>query len=245
MDNDPIDIDIDIDEIDREGQTESGYDNPMLRENAKKAMVRITCAGTKGSGFFFLFPYRGRLIKTIITNEHVITIGAINSCQNVKFEPYVGGKLSLKLEKTKRTIGYFSHEVKHDCTLIEIFDSDPIPKEVVFLEIHPNYMDDKFYLYKSIWLFQYPGKFEGELKAATGCVCKYDAVKNIIAHNASSDHGSSGGVILFGSECNAIGLHRGGSRKNEGTNFGSLLGPIIKEVEIDDKSFWNITNISK
>ena len=47
----------------------------------------------------------------------------------------------------ERYIKAFDHnEILHDCTVIELFDSDPIPKEVFFLNVDEHYNDDNFWI---------------------------------------------------------------------------------------------------
>ena len=150
---------------------------------------------------------------------------------NIKFQKsvfnssYNTSKKDIKITQDREV--FTNKELDYTC--IQLFESDGI-KDYFSIEPKLFKYDDKNFLEKNdIFILQFPNG--NDLSFSYGKILKIKENDNIIIHNASTDHGSSGSPIIRRSIDNyIIGLYYGGVENefNLGTIFDTILNNIKK-----------------
>ena len=196
-----------------------------ILKQMKKCVCKIYINGNIGTGFFTKIPYNNKLLKVLITNNHIIHQDIINKGSTIN--------LTLKNDKIKKQIQlnnnrkYYTNEFL-DTTIIQIIEDDDInyylelDDEIInntkfnFNEIFNNCKN--IYTNSSIYILNY---IKGE-----NIVVSYGILIDIneegIIHKCDTDFGSSGAPILSLKNNKLIGIHYGASKKHD-YNKGSLL----------------------
>jgi hypothetical protein len=191
-----------------------------VRKSICKIYYEKNNLSNKGTGFFILLNNN---FKCLITNYHVISKESTNIIINI--EIYNNKKIEIKLNNR-----YYKFYENNDVTIIEIKESDDIIKDIDFLYYDLNYkIGYEQYLNYDIFTLQYP---KGTECYANGKIIKIIKNNNEFWHNIKTDNGSSGCPIIMFSTLKVIGIHRGGD-KNLKINYGSFIGEILNEIEIE------------
>ena len=187
----------------------------------------------KGTGFFILLNNN---FKCLLTNYHVISKDLIDIIINI--EIYNNKKIQIILNNNR----YYKFYNNIDLTIIEIKESDNIIKDIQFLYYDLNYKTGyEQYLNYDIFTLQYP---KGTECYANSKIIKIIKNNNEFWHNIKTDNGSSGCPIIMFSTLKVIGIHRGGD-KNLKINYGSFIGEILNEIEIELLNKKNKDNLNK
>ena len=207
--------------------------DPVSKERAKKiiyqmenCVCKIYSNGSTGTGFFTKIPYKNKIIKALITNNHVL---GENEIKNNKIISYIindDKKKRIDIDgKRKR----YTNE-KLDITIVEIdedkddihdyidIDNDIINDMTLSKEkIINNYKN--LYKNKSIYILNY--KNGDKILVSYGLISEINE-ENGIHHKCITDTGSSGSPILSLENNKLIGIHYGSSSKYE-FNKGTLI----------------------
>jgi surface protein len=185
----------------------------------------------KGTGFFCEIEDENFPIKyCLFTNNHVLDGETININKRINFEYFTGKDYEDKEIKITKDRKIFTNK-DLDYTCIEIFKSDGINK---YFKIEPllyKSKDNDFLKDKDIFVLQYPnGK---DMSFSFGKIKKIEKKK--IAHNASTNKGSSGSPIIRRSQDNyVVGMHFGGKKQyNLAIKINSILEDISKDISKD------------
>ena len=213
------------------------------------SVVRLEYESKKATGFLIKFLIKGQQLFTLFTCCHVITQDFVNSKETIVF--YYGEKENeikkyIKLDINERFIKCFEKPI--DITIIEIIESDNIPKEK-YLIPDLNYKNEGFfnnYLNKKVYLTGYPHakgiytEYKNEVFGSSGQITLiYNNYE--FEHDLDTREGSSGSPIcLINNRC-VIGIHKAGDSK-EHINMGTFIGIILDELE---KEYQKIKNSIK
>ena len=178
------------------------------------------------TGFFMKMDLKGEKNNFLVTCQHSISQGEIDSKQ--KIDIYFGKagneqKTEIVLDDKKRLI---KTDENLDITLIQILKEDKI-KEKRYLYPDLNYKNNGFQIYYNSQVFAagYPNVvvFKKERHISSGNITKI--TENQFYHNCDTREGSSGSPIINISKL-VIGIHFG-SDKNGKSNYGTFIGSII------------------
>ena len=164
-------------------------------------VCRIYINNSEGTGFFTEIPYKSKLLKVLITNNHVINQDYI--LNNKKFSIYINNDKNIKRIELNNNRLMYTNE-KLDITIIEIKDNDKINNEYLELDDEMinyfksnkgeeyNYLSD-VYSNKSIYLINYPE--DKDVVISYGQPPNFSESK--IFHKCTTKEGSSGSPILY------------------------------------------------
>lgn len=230
-----------MDDISEEVETNNIQVPLSALKDLSNSIVRFDFDGQKGTGFFIKFKIKGQQLFTLFTCFHVIGQDFVNSKKTIIF--YYGEKKNeikkyIKLDINERFIKCF--EKPKDVTIIEIIESDNIPKEI-YLDPDLNYKNNGFndYLNKKLYLAGFPRAediymdYQNEVFVSSGKIT--DMIDNYaFEHDLDTRKGSSGSPIcLINNKC-VIGIHTSGNSKkpfNKGTFIGIILDELEKEYQ--------------
>ena len=173
-----------------------------------------------GSGFFCKIPLKGKIIKFLFTNNHVLDKDSIKEGEIIK----CSYKNKLKKFEIKKRRCFTNADLDYTC--IEILNEDQIED---FFEIeNKNLYNPKEYNYEVIALPKYPDG-GGSLKIYSGYLTEIDGYQ--IYHNVSTDLGSSGSpIILVLRDFKILGIHCSGLKQRK-QNRGILMTKILSDIE--------------
>jgi len=209
---------------------------PVSFENTEKILFQMkNCIckiyknkGETGTGFFCEIPYQSKLLKVLITNNHVLNEDDLKNDNIIKYTLKGDKQIrKIKIDNKIRKI-YTSKEL--DISFIEIKENEDNINE--YLEIDEELINqneeyiETTYKNKSIYLLHYPsGK---DIVVSYG---NLDKIKNEqINHFCNTSKGSSGSPILSLDTLKVIGIHCGSNRDdNENCNKGIFIKYPIKE----------------
>ena len=166
----------------------------------------------------------------LITNYHILGQDQVNA--KIKITIYYGNKNENEkcIELDKRFIKCYNKPI--DITIVEIVESDHIPKDK-YLIPDMNYKNGyDFYLKKmtKLYLAGYPRVInsEGEKHISSGYITEINSFNFV--HTLDTRKGSSGSPICIIDNRNLIGIHCGGD-SNKNINYGTFIGIIIDNLE--------------
>lgn len=202
------------------------------------SIIKIETDHSQGTGFFMKFNYKGKIMKSIVSNEHVIkrcfrTNPEID-CFNIKFKQR---EIEREIYFTKdREVFFFYPNFAEDVTIVEIKDFDKIPDDIKYLEADKDFFSKGFESYEgqNVFVLWFPKL--GDLNFSSGQIIgKHGDLNYSFIHNSSTLEGQSGSPILFLTTFKVIGVHKGGrsdeKRENEEPkNIGSYIGYIINKI---------------
>ena len=179
----------------------------------------------RSSGFLLNIPSKKRIIKTFITNNHVIDQNYLDN-ENYLLLSIVDDinediRKEIKLNLKKPRIKYTNEKI--DFTVIEILPEDTISN---FLDIDDD-LSNAYKEKKQIFITQYPEG--GELKYSHGKIV--GKKENRFYYDAGTLGGSSGSPILSLDNLRVIGLHMGKWDKNDKINIGIPINTVIEEIK--------------
>ena len=213
----------------------------IVRKSICKIIIYINeNKGIRGTGFFILINN----IKYLMTNYHNINKDTINN--NIILELYNNKKINMKFKN--RNIKYYEYL---DITMIEINELDELNKYIEYLNYDRNYENgyEQYIKPKPVDLIiaEYP---ENEVAFASGRIIDiiYDDIYNYyeFKHNLDTKPGSSGSPIILLNSLKVIGIHKSGdSDKNKSINYGTFIGEIFKNNNINDNYIISEIYISK
>jgi len=224
---------------------------PASFENTEKILSQMkNCIckihknnGEKGTGFFCKIPYQSKLLKVLITNNHVLNENDLKNNNIIKYTLKDDKQIrKIKIDNNKRKI-YTSKKL--DITFIEIKQNEDNINE--FLEIDESIINqtkefiEATYKNKSIYLSHYP---QGENIAVSYGIL--DKINNEeINHFCNTSKGSSGSPIFSLDNFKVIGIHCGSSKdENENCNKGIFIKYPIKEFNKQNRQNKTIFNLS-
>ena len=115
-----------------------------ILEQMKKCVCKIIKDNIKGTGFFAKIPYKDKLIKVLITNNHILNKNDIKNNKLISVSINNEEKYKDIKRDDKRLI--LIDEIK-DVTIIEIKDKDEIEnesnenkKDINYLELDERYI---------------------------------------------------------------------------------------------------------
>ena len=211
-------------------QRNSNYYNIKALEKLynKVCKILVDSYDSYGSGFFIKLIKDNRDLYCLMTNEHVITREMVREKVIVKIsidKPDIN--FMIKLDENERFIRSFDYMLM-DIIIIEILPSDNV-KESFFVKPNLNYREDPSKIInKKILIAHFPKGLT--LQITDGPVRKVNLLKNEFKHLASTDNGSSGGLIIEYDDDNvlALGIHKQGS---DNGNIGHFIHPICNCLE--------------
>ena len=189
-----------------------------------------------GTGFFLKIRLKEKIIKFLITCNHIINES--NVIEAIVTKLYYGKvnkekKLEIKLDRNERYIKCFDKPL--DVTLIEIIEKDNI-KEDKFLMPDFSYKNGyNIYINENFYLAGYPqnNSNENERSISSGKIIKI-LDNSEFEHTLDTDHGNSGSPICLGSNLLVVGIHKQGHTTRP-INYGTFLGYILDILEKEEK----------
>ena len=193
--------------------------NKIIYNQMEKSVCKIFGDNEKvGTGFLSKIPFPDELnlLPVLITTNNILNEKDLLNNIKISFDDDKNVKIIKFLPERKI---YSSFE--YDTTIIEIFpEKDDIKS---FLDIELSL--EKEYLKEQVYTLQYPkGKY---CSVSHGSILSIDEFN--IAHNCSTETGSSGGPIILLNNFKVIGIHKGSKKYNLEINFGTLLKFPINE----------------
>jgi len=172
-----------------------------------------------GTGFLIKLFKGGKVLLSLLTNEHVIQKEMVDKNENITiYYNLEKNNININLNKSERFIECYKYL---DITIIEIIPQDKI-EENKFLE--PNLETNEF-INKEIYIPQFAG---GELCNSEGII------KNInngfeIVHTVGTEYGSSGSPIFLKNSKKVVGIHKAGNFHLT-ENYGTLISYLIQSL---------------
>ena len=220
----------------------------------KKCVCKIYTGNSTGTGFFCKIYIKDKLIKTFITNNHVLDISYLNSNKIIQISLDDENKMGI-ITINEKLFNFTDKSL--DITILEIDENNEINKYVEYLEIDNRIYNDKEYYNdlfekKPIYTMNYAkGK---NILVSYGIFKSMDIDSNFIRHTCSTEKGSSGAPIILLDSLKVIGIHSTDSRLNFNTGrfIKNTISLFIKNFEknqvnkkIIDKINTNKINIPK
>ena len=180
----------------------------------KKSVCKIYNGRIKGTGFFCKIHYKNKIIKALITNNHVLDEAYLNKKKEIIISLNDENQMENIILNEKLT-KYTDKDL--DITFIEIDEKSKVNKNVEFLELDNRINNDKkfynnLFVKKPIYALHYQ---EGKkMLASYGIFKSIDIYSNFINHTCSTDEGSSGAPILLLDSAKVIGIHKGDTKNN-------------------------------
>ena len=212
----------------------NNYNIKIIEELYKVCKISIDKKDILGSGFFIKLKKNNKDLYCLMTNEHVITKEMVREKEIVKITIEKKNKsIIIELDETKRFIRSFDYMLM-DIIIIEILPSDNIGKDFYF-KPNLNYQNEPSKIVNKMILVAHYAKGL-ILRIDDGKISKINLNTNEFIHKASTDKGSSGGLIIELNDNNALalGIHKQGS---EGGNIGHFIYPIFKSLENDKNEY--------
>ena len=205
-------------------------DNPLLYNKNIIPVLKSLCQiKTKNkeefiirNGFFMNISTK----KYLITNYHIISQDKINNDIDIELH----NKKIIKLDLNNRDIKYYPDPI--DITLIEIYSSDIIYKDIEFLDYDANFIKNGYEVYKNIDIFLIQENATCSYGKIIKIINKYEFEYNI--SNITNENCLSGCPILSfdNNSIKVIGIKKGikgiaQNKTNKTNNYGIFIGEII------------------
>ena len=211
----------------------------------KKCVCKIFTGESTGTGFFCKIYIKDKVIKTFITNNHVLDISYLNSNKIIHISLNDENKMEI-ITINKKLFNFTDKSL--DVTILQIDENNEINKYVEYLEIDNKIYNDKEYYNdlfakKPIYSIHYPkGK---NILVSYGIFKSIDIDSNFIRHTCSTEKGSSGAPIILLDSLKVIGIHSSDSRLNYNTgifmkNIISLFIKNFEKNQVNKKNFAKI-----
>lgn len=195
-------------------------------EKFYKIARSIVIVNSTGSGFFLKFKLGNHLIKTLVTNYHVVGDSITKNLKDIFISNNKMPELKTIVFDENRKFYHFESPV--DVTVILIEQRDKIEDEL-FLNLDEDCKNLDSYNEKDIYVISHP--HGASLHFSPGKIIKIYADCNYtFAHSAGTEEGSSGSPVLLAPSLNVIGVHKGKS-PNQPSNFATPFGYILKKLE--------------
>ena len=236
-----------------ENEVSSKYSSSIPESASNKifdSIVRIEFNGFIGTGFLIQIKTKLKLIRFLLTCNHVIEQKHVDSKTKIKI--FYGNKLNesyteIILDNNQRFIKCFEQPI--DITIIQILISDYIGyykyliPDYNYKKGYDNYVNKRFYL-AGYPIFE--SKYKGERHICSGTI---NSIKNSFEfkHTLDTHSGSSGSPLCLIDEQTVIGIHKRGNKKS-GYNYGTFIGVILdylSEQKIEENMEDNSITIPK
>ena len=223
-----------------------------ILDQMKEYVCKIYNGQTNGTGFFCKFKYKNKLIKVLITCNHVLGENDLIEGKKIQFSfnnEEIPGEIII--DKSRKI---FTDRIL-DTTIIQIKDEEKYEKclELDKTILNKTKFINAMYNKKPIYILENP---DHKIYASYGIVDSIN--ENEIIHKCSTKAGASGSPILSLYNNKVIGMHKGGIR-NEEANKGIILNEslnkfvkLLTERKINviikkniEKSILNDSQISK
>ena len=207
------------------------------------SIVRIEKENEIGTGFFLKIKIKEKIKYFLFTCFHVIKEEdiALKKTINIFYgKKDKEKKIEFKLDNSER---FFSCYEEKDVTAIEILEKDKIPEDkfliadLTYKYGYDDYKKGKFFL------AGYPRDliYMKERHITSGQIKEIDGFE--FEHSLDTARGSSGSPICLINNIQVIGIHKHGD-KNDPINYGTFIGPIIDDLEVNYKEIENKTSNS-
>ena len=208
-----------------------------ILNQAMNCICKIKINTTNATGFFCQILYKNNLIKSLMTNYHVIDEEIYN--QNEEITLFMNDEKVVRVIKLgNNRITYF--DKNYDLALIEIKENDNINN---FLELDDNLFKEEIKAYFkdiSVYTLHYPLGKNGAISYGLSI----DINNYQIKHTCSTEHGSSGSPILNLSNNKVIGIHKQ-AHKQFNFNMGTLLKFPLNDFLQKKNNNINNSNLKK
>ena len=199
-----------------------------LTEKGKKATCKIISMDENGktiygSGFFCKIKYFYKIIKVLLTNNHILNYDTIKKGNKIKFV-YQGSNKIIEIND----IRFCKTSPTYDFTCIEILDEDKIEDFYEIEKINKDYNYDN----ELIAIPQYPEG--GIMIIKVGHLIKI--INENIRHKVCSGKGSSGSPIILLSNFKVIGIHKAYDDYID-LNLGLINEHIIENINKNEILF--------
>ena len=199
----------------------------------KKSVCKIYNGRIKGTGFFCKIHYKNKIIKVLITNNHILDEAYLNKKNEIIISLNDENQMEYIILNEKLS-KYTDKDL--DIIFIEIDEKSRVNKNVEFLEIDNRINNDKkfytnLFLKKPIYALHYQ---EGKkMLVSFGIFKSFDLYSNFINHTCSTNEGSSGAPILSLDNIKVIGIHKGDTEKNfnKGIFMKNAISKFINYLE--------------
>ena len=210
----------------------NNYNLKMIEKLYNKACkITIDSYDRLGSGFFIKL---NKYLYCLMTNEHVIKKELVKKKEIVKVSIEKKDKyFTIKLDEKERFIRSFDYMLM-DIIIIQILPSDNISKDF-FVKPNLKYQNNPSKIINKKILVAHFAKGL-TLQITDGIVSDIETIGNEFIHKASTEKGSSGGLIIELDDDNdndnvfALGIHKQGSKKG---NVAHFIHPICMCLEND------------
>lgn len=185
-----------------------------------------------GTGFFCKIPLNDKIIKVLLTNNHILNENSISIGNIIKII-YQNEIKEIEITKERLCCTDSFEKEGLDFTCIMIFDSDNIEDfyEIEYPNNKSNYENDE------ICLIQYPKG--GPIEIKSGHLKKIERFN--IYHTVTTENESSGSPIIFiYRNYKVIGVHRC-FIQNRFINLGIYIKNILEKInECWNQNYFNI-----
>ena len=209
----------------------------LLLDRLKTHICKIYCKdGSHGTGFFCKITKDWNDLRVLMTNNHVLNINDIQPEQTIKFTLDNDYKeYNILIGNERRT---YTNET-YDVTFIEIKKEDKLD-EKSFFEIDKQIFEknaNKIFRNSQIYLLHYPKGNKNEASPGIIKTISEDEENQTIQHTCYTSGGSSGGPIVYKTNFQIIGIHKGAAEGGKNYNLGTFLKtPILKFFEEINKN---------
>ena len=240
-------------EINKEKKLNNGIEPVSIEKTEKiinqmkNCVCKIYINGSTATGFFTKIPYKNKMIKVLITNNHVLDENAIKNNNIITYIVNNNEDDQKSIIIDDKRIRFTHKEL--DVTIIEIdeekdniHDYIEIDNNIINnLELNKDKIIQKYkdiYSNESIYLLNYMnGK---NVLVSYGLIIEINGDKGIM-HKCNTDNGSSGSPILSLKNNKLIGVHYGSLDKFQ-YNLGTLIIYAIIEFNKIEYKINEITN---
>ena len=206
-------------------------------KDISKGIVKIIYNNNISTGFLMkLYINKANTLYFMITCNHCIKEEMLGQEIVIYYQDLTEEKsFSIKLDKNKRFIKFYSKSDNLDVTVVRIFKSE-IKDYMNFLIPDKNYTNgyDYYLENNNIFLFGYPKNLPQ--KFSLGKISSYE--NYYFLHICDTEDGNSGSVIV-NEKGEIVGVHKG-YNIDKYANLGIFIGPIVEDLLKNEQSINSI-----
>ena len=192
--------------------------------------------GENGTGFFCKINIKGKEMKTLFTNNHVLNENNINKNSIIKFMD--NNKRINEIKITENRFTYTNEELDYTC--IEIFDNEPynnyltIDNNINNNNAYEEYKLDKFFI---IQFIDSPSFDYGNIQMIDNNKQMYYAISTLPGSSGSPVLNSYRNLSVIGIHCGKVDKGKFKDKCNRGIYFQPILNDILNNFH--KKNFKN------